>query len=227
MSVYTYTKTIAKPLAFEAYLKKNIDWVDAYQGFSQSGEQIYIQSSYALSDDQVAQLDTLVADYVDPPYWLVFDHTVTMPMMSPYTGDPQNTIVNEQDVLQTFIFTNQNTPTLVLDAIKTVVEYNTDNVGNFIDVSNAFVTFNISDCTRMVDIANTVVPLGAINDDWTQQALNGNTNQSIMFKSTMFDGLMNKPPNYDCIWQIRCEPSHSNFFRCRINSLQYLFYQVT
>lgn len=225
---YTFTKIVNKSDAFEAYIRTKISWVDVYNGFSTYTDNIVIYVQRELTEQEIADLTIYVNEYIDPEFYLVFDRTDSMALHSDYSNDPSNVVINNKDVLQTFIFTNRNSPETVLDGMKTIVEYNIPNVQNFVDVldEDAFINLEIYDITRDITITNQNIPLNEIAAKWRQMAQNNSTDSDVVYRSAMFTGLMNKTPDHDCVWQIRGYVQPPEKFAYRINGLQYLFYNV-
>ena len=223
---YTFEKQVTKADAFDAYLKQNVAWPSDYQGLSTSQNQITIFVMRELTSEEQADLQTLVDNYTDPAVWLTFDHVETMVMHSHYTDDPENHIIDNQDVLQTFIFCNMNTPEKVLDSVKTIVEYKCNDLNAFTQSNDGNIVLSLYDMTRNTQILSSTIELDEISTRWNTLAQEGNVNSDVVYRSAQFYGLMNKVPNYDCVWQLRGSVEPPGSFTYRVNGLQYIFYNV-
>jgi hypothetical protein len=226
----TFDKVVTKADAFDAYIKANITWLSDYQGSSTTSTQVMLYSDRPLTSDEQQALQTLIDNYTDPAVWLTFDHVETMAMHSHYTDDPDNLIINNQDVLQTFIFCNMNNPPTVMDSMKTIVEYKCTNIPEFANTTQGNISGNITlsmyDLTRDVVILNQVIDLGEIATKWNNLAMQGNVMTDTVFRSTQFFGLMNKVANYDCVWQLRGNIEPPGTFTYRVNGMQHIFYNI-
>lgn len=231
MSSYNFTKTIGILDAFVKYLTDNK--APYYTSFNYSKPNLTINTSQALLNTELFTLTSLVTNYTDPAYFLTFANTISMPLLSPYTNDASllpSSIVGgiNSKILQTFIFTNQNTTDQFLDGIKTVFEFTTPNVQNFINNTTGNITFQVYDNTRNYVILSQNIDISNVLTHWNTLASTGSTIASTCFQSGYFNGLMPQTTNYDCIWQLRMNTSdevnnNSNYY-VRINGLQYLFY---
>ncbi len=84
----------------------------------------------------------------------------------------------------------------------------------------------IYDVSRNVTIATHEILLNEICDRWNTLGAANQTTPDTVWRSFMFDGLMNTICNYDCVWQIRGTVSDPATFDYRVNGLQYLYYGV-
>lgn len=225
MSTYTFLeKIVNKPPAFDKYIRDNVAWVSNFLGIST--DPLIVNVGRELTHEEQLQLTTLVNNYIDPVVFLVYDHSDTLTMHSHYTSDVDNILVDSKAILQTFIYNNPGANNgLVLDSVKTIVEYACPNVQNFANTTSGSIWLDIFDVTRNVSICNVTKDLNEVATKWNALAATGSTEANSVFTSVQFDGMMNKTPNYDVIWQLRGTTSNSNYtFRC--NCLQYLFYNV-
>ena len=222
---YPFEKQVTKADAFDSYLKKNVSWPSDYQGLSTSQNQAVIFVMRELTTEEQTDLQTLVNNYTDPAVWLTFDHVETMAMHSHYTDDTDNHIIDGQDVLQTFIFCNMNTPDTVLDSLKTIVEYKCNDLSTFAASTDGNITLSLYDVTRDVQILSSTIELNEIATRWNTLA-EQNVTKDVVFRSAQFYGLMNTVPNYDCVWQLRGSVEPPGSFTYRVNGLQYIFYNV-
>jgi hypothetical protein len=223
---YPFTKTVTKADAFDAYLKQYISWLSDYQGASTTDVQVIIFVDRQLTTQEQTDLQTLIDNYTDPAVWLTFDHVETMALHSHFTDDVDNLIIDGQDVLQTYIFCNRNTPQTVLDSMKTIVEYKCADVSAFANNTTGNITLSLYDISRDVEILSGNIELAEIGTRWNTLAQQGNVTSDTVFRSVQFYGLMNTVPNYDCVWQIRGSTEPPGTFTYRINGLQYIFYNV-
>lgn len=223
---YTFDKTVTKADAFDAYLRQNVAWVSDYQGSSTNSSQVTILVARELTAEEQTDLESLVAAYTDPAVWLTFDHVETMAMHSHYTTDADNILIDGRDVLQTFIFCNMNSPQTVLDSMKTIVEYRCDNISAFNSITEGNIILSLHDITRDVQILESTIPLNEIATKWVNLAEQGNVTSDVVFRSAQFYGLMDKVPNYDCVWQLRGSTEPPDTFTYRVNGMQYIFYNV-
>lgn len=224
MSSYTFPNiNCNKPAACDKFIRENIDWTVNFNGVGVPPLTIY--TTNPLTDVQLTDLTSVLNRYVDPEIWLSFNHTDTLAMHSHFTNDMDNVIINNKKILQTFIFNGKNTNNLVLDSLKTVVEYNCFNVQSYANTTSGSISLEIYDITRNISIASQTIELTDIAVGFHALAQSGMITGNTSYRSVSYDGLMNKNPNYDCIWQIRGTKSDDNFdFRC--NSLQYIYYNV-
>ena len=221
--------------ACDAYIRANINnkndpnlnWLSNFQGISTVPLIIYCSSP--LTDGELAGLTTLINAYVDPAIFLSFNHVETFPSHTPSTNNLSNSIINDNLVLQTFIFSAKQENNVVLDSAKTIVEFICPNVKNFLNITTGSTLETglcIQDITRNIMISSQDVNIDNIITIWHDLAATGSTQSNSQFKAVQYTGLMNKNPSYDCIWQL-CSPApfDSNFtFRC--HSLQYIYYDV-
>jgi hypothetical protein len=224
---YTYPfpdKICNKPSALHEYINANIDWSVHFFGLSTGPLLIY--ADIQLTEIQLSNLTTIVNNYTDPAVYLAFDHVDTLTLNSKFNDDNDNVIIDNKNVIQTFIYSTQNisTPT-VLDGLKTVIEYNCPNVQNYVNTTSGNISIEIYDITRNTSISSKTVDLNEIAQSWNTLAQTGSTQGSTIYRTILFTGLINKSPNYDVVLQLRGSTSDSNSkFRC--NSLQYLYYNV-
>jgi hypothetical protein len=216
--------TAAKLIALDAYIRKNINWADDFEGLFENP--ISVQVSRELTTSELTALTTLVESYTDPAYFLNFNHTENLALHSHFTTDFDNVVIDNKNILQTFIFSNRNNNGLVLDSCKTIVEYNCPNVQNFANTTSGSINLGISDVTRGITITEKTIDISNIASQWNTLAQTGSTSSSTIFTSTSFEGLMNKTTGYDCIWQLVGNVSDSSKFTFRLNGLQFLFYDV-
>lgn len=225
MSSYPFPNVVCgKVGACHQYVKDHVDWVSNFVGIT--SEPLTVYTNNPLTDVQLAALTVLMNAYVDPAVYLVFDHAETLPLHSHFNTDIDAVIVNDKNIMQTFIYSTLNisTPT-VLDSIKTIIEYNCPNVQNYLNTTSGNISLEIYDITRNVSIATNVLDLNEIAVNWNSLAQTGSTQGNTIYRTTLFNGLMNKSPNYDVILQLRGSTSDSKCqFRC--NSLQFLYYNM-
>jgi hypothetical protein len=223
MTTYTFTKNISLLTAFQKYMKAN----DAplFNGCELTGDQLTLQTTGALSQEQLTTITTLVTNYVEPPYDLNFSHTESIALHSHYTNDPDLVVINGRSVVQTLIFTNRNSEGTgdVLDSMKTVLEFNSPNLQSFLNVTSGSVQFEIFDITRNYQVELETIDISPIVSQWNTLAQTGATNGNTVYKSFMCNGLMDKTTDYDCIYQFRLTTSNPDF-NLRMNGLQWLFY---
>lgn len=225
MSSHSFpNKIVNKPVALDKLIRSNISWGMDFNGVSTDPLVVYFSRELTIEEDE--ELHQIVENYTDPAIFLVYDHSNTLSMYSHYTNDDANIKTDGKCVLQTFIYNNPSANNgLVLDSVKTIVEYACPNVQNFLNTTSGNISLSIVDITRNVVIFDLTKELDTIALEWNSMAATGSTESNTVFKSVQFDGLMNKTPNYDVIWQFRGNTSNDTFtYRC--NSLQYLFYNV-
>lgn len=225
MSSYQFPNcTAGKLVALDNYIRKNVSWSADFKGLNQ--DPITVSVSRALTQTELADLTTLIGSYTDPAFFLVLDHTESLALHSHYTKDIDNIMIDNKNILQTFVFTNRNSDYLVLDSCKTIVEYTCPNVQNFVNTTSGNINVEIYDITRNVSISNKDIDISPIAIQWNLLAQTGSTSGSTIFSSTTFDGLMNKTTGYDVVFQLRSSVSAPSSFDFRLNGLQYLFYSV-
>lgn len=196
-----------------------------FNGCELTGDQLTIQTTEPLSEEQISTTTSLVTNYVEPPYDLNLSHTESIALHSHYTSDPDLVIINDRSVVQTMIFTNRNNQdsSVVLNSMKTVFEYNSQNVQSFLNVTTGSVQFEIFDISRNYQLCLETLDISDIVSDWNTLAQTGSTSGNTVYRSFMCDGLMNKTTNYDCIYQFRMSTSSPDF-NLRMNGLQWIFY---
>lgn len=225
MSNYPFPNIVCnKSSVCDEFIRANINWNDNFNGISTPPLTIFTNTP--LTDNQLADLTTLLNTYVDPVVYLSFAHTETLAMHSHFTSDTDNVIFDDKKVIQTIIFNSKNNnSTVVLDSLKTIVEYTCPNLQNYINATSGSILIEIYDLTRDISIASKTIDLNEIAVGFHTLAQTGSSQSNTRYRSVMFTGLMNKNPDYDCIWQIRGWKSDDNFdFRC--SSLQYIYYSV-
>lgn len=213
-----------KPGALHKYIQDNINWDINFVGVSTNP--LVISTDIELTEIQLSELTNILNAYVDPVVYLAFDHVDTLTLNSKFNDDLDNIIIDNKNVIQTFIYSTQNisTPT-VLDGLKTIVEYHCPNVQNYVNTTSGNISIEIYDITRNISIASKTVNLNEIAVNWNNLAQTGTTQGSTVYRTILFTGLMNKSPSYDVVLQLRGSTSNSNCkFKC--NSLQYLYYNV-
>jgi hypothetical protein len=223
-STYNFSKVPALPDAFENYL--NVNNAPLFAGFSSTQGVLSILTSDVLTTSQLDMLTTLVNNYIDPPYYLQLDHKNSVPLYSQYTSNKDLAMSdNSLLVLQTLIFPGETTEDIVLDEIKTVFEYHCPNVQNFLNSTTGSLTYQIYDMSRNIEITTQTIDLMSegIIPKWNTLAQTGSTISNSIYKTKQLNGLMNKTPNYDCVWQLRL--SNPTLFSARINGLEYLYFQ--
>ena len=208
--------------AIDNYLKTN----DAplYVNCGLTEPTLTVNTSAALTADQLTTLTNLVNTYIEPPYYLTFARTESTTLHSHYTNDPDLIeATNGNKIVQTMIFSNRNTPNgEVLDCSKTILEFCSPNVHDFINTTTGSVQFEIYDITRNFQISQQTIDIFNIATQWNTLAQTGLTTSNTVFQTTVCPGLLNKSTNYDCIWQFRLSTSNPTF-TCRMNGLQYIF----
>ena len=223
---YSFIATINKPHAFQDYLLSNITWGDAYirnePNILENNVSLY--TNRELTPPELEATTSVIDLYVDPLFFLIFEHAENTTMITEFTSSAELTI-NGKKVLQTFIFSApSNSEDIVLDSFKTIIEYNCTNTLLFELISNSFIVLEIYDLTRDVQIFETNIPLDEIETKWKGMILP--PENDTVFRSSFIGGLQYQTPNHDCVWQIRVSLSHPTAFRVRLNSLQQLFYKV-
>ena len=208
--------------ALDNYLKVNNAPLYTSGGFS--GTTVTVNTSAALTVDQLTTMTNLVKAYIEPAYYLTFSRTESTALHSHYTNESDLiSATNGNKIIQTLIFTNRNTINgEVLDCAKTVLEFNTPNVQNFLNSTSGSVAFCIYDITRNYPISTQTIDISNIATQWHTLALTGSTIGNTVFQSTLCSNLLNKSTTYDCIWQYQLSTS-SPSFNCRMNGLQYIF----
>lgn len=218
MAQYAYTKPgIAKPQAFEAYLKQNFAF---YKDFTYTDPDLIIDTTVVLNVTEQQNLQTLVNNYTDPAVFLVLDTTTTDACMSKTTSSatPENVL--------SFIFSPNNpVGSSTFDSLKTVLEYSTTDISLFATGStDCTVTFQIFDYTRNAQITLNTFDISDVLLSW--KTLSGTTSgPAYVLRSFMVQGLRNLISNYDCIWQFRISVSNPNV-SVRSNSMQRLYYNL-
>lgn len=188
---------------------------------------VIILANRELTIPEKADLDVFVNAYVDPAEFLTFNHTDTCTMNTMYSNDPSLSQSGDKKVMQTFIFTNQNSVDVVLDSIKTIVEYRCPDVTMFSqEPNNRQIVVDIYDVTRDYLIAELTIPLSEIASEWDQKAIDTPNSSASKWRTLMFTGLHTKTTNYDCIWQLRVSNQNPTFF-VGLGSMQHIFYDVS
>lgn len=224
---YSFPNTICNKLnALDYEIRQTFPWAAAdFQGLTTYPE-LHLIVSRALTDNELASLTTFMDAYVDPVAFLEFDHTETIALHSHFTTDFDNVIAdNGQKILQTLIFGYRNENSTVLDACKTVIEYLAPDVTKA--PTSASVVLDIYDITRNVLITTQTIDISDVCAEWQAMVSTGATGPRTIYRTTMFTGLMNKNPGYDCIWQIRGSVSDETKFTFRISGLQNIIYNVS
>jgi hypothetical protein len=222
MSEYTFTKNISLLTAFQKYMKSSN--APLFNGCSITGDQLTLQTTGVLSEEQLNTITSLVTNYVEPVYDLNLSNTESIALHSHYTNDPDLVVIDSRSVVQTIIFPNRNNEDKVLNSMKTIFEYNAPNLQSFLNVTSGSVQFEIFDISRNYQVCLQTVDISQIVSDWNTLAQTGATGGNTIYKSFMCDGLMNQTTNYDCIYQFRMSTSNPDF-NLRMNGLQWLFYQ--
>jgi hypothetical protein len=224
MSLYTFTKNISLLTAFQKYMKSSN--APLFNGCELTGDQLTLQTTGPLSEEQLSTITSLVTDYVEPAYDLNLANTESIALHSHYTNDQDLVIINGRSVVQTIIFPNRNSEDTVLDSMKTIFEYNAPNLQSFLNITSGSAQFEIFDISRNYQVCLEIVDISQIVSDWNTLAQTGATGGNTVYKSFKYDGLMNQTSNYDCIYQFRMNTSNPDF-NLRMNGLQWLFYQKT
>lgn len=222
MSTYTFTKNISLLTAFQKYMKSSN--APLFNGCEFTGDQLTLQTTGVLSEEQLNTITSLVTDYVEPAYDLNLSKTESIALHSHYINEPNLVTINGRSIVQTIIFSNRNNEDNVLDSMKTVFEYNAPNLQSFLNVTSGSVQFEIFDISRNYQVCLQTLDISQILSDWNTLAQTGATGGNTIYKSFMCDGLMNQTTNYDCIYQFRMSTSNPDL-NLRMNGLQWLFYQ--
>lgn len=212
---YTYNKEITKLPAFDDYLRKQYDPV-VYNGAATSGNTTIVIMNRELTEAEQELLTTRVNAYTDPAVFLIYNRTESSPIFSHFANSSTPTPI------QTLIFTNRNEDRYVLDGCKTILEYYTDDVTLFQNADdNNTINFQMYDVTRNWLLVDETIDLAFVVNKWKSLSNGSDT----VYKSIYINGLHEKAPNYDCIWQFRISVSNPNM-QVRMNGLQYIFYDV-
>jgi hypothetical protein len=223
--MYTYNfpeKTIEKTGALEQQLEQS-SFKDILDGITYPTLVVSMKSE--LTTLQLADLTTLINNYVDPAFYLTLDHTNSIALHSHFTTDPDNVIIDDANILQTFIYTANVDSNIILDSCKTIVEYYCPNTQSYLNKTTGSINVVIYDITRNTSIASQTIPLNEIAVQWNALANSGSTTGNTVYRSTQFTGLKDKNPDYDTVFQLRGTTSDLDF-TFRLNGLQYLFYSV-
>lgn len=210
MPNYSFPNLVVKAAAFDHYIRTNVSWASVFGGIVT--DPMTIVSQRELTPEEYTELETLVSNYVDPAVFLSLNNTFSYPLLSSHNTNPENVIIDDLSVLQTFIFNSasNNNDGLVMDSCKTVVEYLVEE--NF-SGTTAPITLQIFDVTRNTPIATSTFTVDLPAGPQT------------FFKTHTFYGINSNTTNYDCILQIRASSSTTGF-SFRLNGWQYLFYNV-
>ena len=217
---YNFTKTgIAKPIAADDYFKKNFA---LYVDMSYADPDLSIDTLEPLDETTLAELQTLVDNYVDPDVFLVLKSTITDPANSKATSSTSPMVV------QTFIFASRDTDGQgVLNSMKTVIEYSTPDVSTFAgeELLECTTTFQIYCYTRSVLLTSVDVNVDDILASWQTMANNSETGPRSVFRSIQIEGLRTLVTDYDCIWQYKLAVSNTDV-TARAHGIQWLYYDL-
>lgn len=231
MSSYTFNKQINLFAAFDDYMHKNNAPLYDSSSYDGGSQVVTINTTAALSQDQQDALAVLVNNYFDPPYFMDFSRTQAYTLHSHWTQETDQALTADgKTIMQTIIYSgnvdgsNVANPNEYLDAFKTVFEYNTPNVQNYANITSCNLEFEIFDVTRNVTIMSREVDITPIASQWNALAQTGSTSASTIYRTEYFNGLMNKSPGYDCIWNFNGRPCEVGRFDFRINAYQEIYY---
>jgi len=214
---YSFTKNVNKIPAFQAYLQQNFS---LFTGFNSDGNQFTIYTSETLSSQDEALLNQLIADYVDPEYFLTLENTQSLSGLSKRCIGTSTPLI-----VQSLIFPKRIENGLVLDSLKTVVSFLVEDITTLIGSTSGIVTWSIFDYTRNFEIGTQEFDFSDKVIEWATAASNGQTGSVDFYRCMMFDGLITKTTNYDCIWQFKLSVSNPNV-TVQMNGLQMLYYNV-
>ncbi len=221
--LYTFAKHIGIIEAFQEYLRKELP---SCNGVSGSPDEVMVEFSKELSAEEIAHLNTLVATYNDPSYWLYFDHTENMFMSTHYTSSTTPTL------LESFIISPYETNNIVLGDIKTIVQIvpNEHTLQHFStwdsNMDPVSVTLEIFDYTDKTHLIENSLNLNyAVAQEWIPLIQAGSNVLPTIAKTIQLYGLKDENPGSDCIWQFHGHISNSNL-SFNFSGLQKIYYQI-
>lgn len=219
---YTFDKAITKAAAFNAYLRAR---TPNFNGVVNSPSQVTIFTTQELSEQDRSKLQSDIEAYIDPEYWLVLDHTESIPFTSSVSSGSSPFVI--QSYIESPPNTNDGT---VCDSIKTIIEYSTSDVTVFsnwdVNTHPLTATFDIYCLSYNNVVVSVDINLNEVGQKWKDDANNGKTGPAIYWKSLQLVGLKDKyPVDADCIRQYRISLSDTNI-SAKMNCLQKLFYVV-
>ena len=220
MSSFVFTKDLHITAAFVEFMQKNFGdafySVDGVPPFDQP--LIRINFNRELSVEEQATLNTLVAGYESPAYWLVLDHTDNAFLSTPPTNS------NEPIVCQSFIISPYNLGSIVMGDVKTIVQYTTPDLSAFSDwdPETTPITCQIEmySYTQNKSVTSVTTNIDDVVLSWVD-----NTAVSPCWRSIQLFGLKDASPGSDEIWQLQLSVSDPRVF-VSVNSLQRLYYNV-
>lgn len=223
MVFYTYNKHIGIIECFQDYIKKDFPLCS---GVTASPDDVMLEFAEGLSESNSMSLSNLVSSYVDPPFWLMLDHTENTFMHSHITSSAEPTL------LESFIMSPYNDPNTVLGDIKTIVTLTQgpttcDHFSSWDSNVNP-VSVNVSVYSQTCDttlVANSVNMNDMIATKWIPLLQAGSNVLPPLSKTLQIYGFKDRTPTFDCIWQFNGSITNSNVM-FDLNGLQKLFYQV-
>jgi hypothetical protein len=194
------TSPVRKQKAFDSGMKRLFP--NNYVGMVQTNKESFVAFHNDLSDQELKQLTEYAETYSDPDVFFDLIRTETHPGASPLG----------QQTKQVMIFTNRNEPDIVLDSIKSVVEFEKSET-----------------CTSSKETAVLKITIYDITRDWrfvhtTLDVSSMLAENSIKYQTIQLDGLHDKMPNHDCVWQIEAAVDHPDL-KIRLHGLQSLFFK--
>lgn len=170
-----------------------------------------------LTEAEIAQLTTLVTNYVSPTYWLRLSHTDNQFLNSPATNS------TDLHVCQSFIISPYNTADVVMGDLKTIIKYETNDHTAFADwdpqTNPITFTLQLFDYTQNQVIYTTTQNITDIITNWK------NGSSEAYWRTVQIYGMKDASPGSDAIWQIKLSISDPRVY-VSLNGMQRIFYNV-
>ena len=220
MGSYVFTLSIVKFNAFEFYMRAQLP--DLYQGFSSSENTFTFYTTNVLSAEEEARYASIVNAYVDPSYWLEFNHTDNHFLKTNKVNSTSNTVIS------TFIvspYADAQNGT-VMGSMKTVVGYTTSDITHFLGwdgESPMTLTLELYDYSQGQVIQTLVQDVADVATAWRSRARLGESGSAQIWRSLQIYGLKDANPGSDCIWQFRAKVSNP-LLDASLDGLQRLYY---
>jgi len=226
MSTYQYTLNLAGSVIYQAFSDyiQNLYPTTFVLYTANDGVTIFLTFNQPMDADQLETLQTQVSSFVNPPYYLVFDHVENHCLATPQNLTIVPIVMQTMIMSQTMQTNGIGGQTSYLANMKTVAEIDLPNVASLSNldptVTPVNFTLTMQDITRTVQIASVTTDISSVISGWLAGTITDPT-----YHSTQIYGLYGMFPDYDTIVQILGNVNIPNI-GLKLNSLQKIYFNV-
>lgn len=233
MAEYTFTKEVQNVDALKWYLVKNFDLIDENRDISFTNDEngiiltVTIYTTKVVPDERISVLNTLVANYTHPVYYLPgVNHVETYPIFTnTYSGVSTFPIYSWIIPYRRFVYppSGKESSKSVINEIKLLFQVHTDDITQFVNKDSDNFSVELFCVTTNVSIATEVVDITDIITIWKTKASNGETGADSQFKTMQFTNMWDKNPDFDCIRKLNITNTDTNV-ALSLSTIQYICY---